>query len=731
MTGYYELHGHATIRKEGVADRIFDNRIEGANTSGVAIADPDYFTIFKYDWLAGNEKISLLGPFKVVLTESRARKYFGPVALDKMIGRTVLYEDSLKVTVSGIVKDWSGPSDFRHTDFISISTIQTSFLNNARHRMHIDWKDGHTTLWPYSFVKLARGVKPEAVDARFAPIVKSNMMDPSFYFELQPLSDIHFNTDYREDIRKAHLPTLYSLIGIAAFILVLAVINFINLSTAQSIQRAKEIGVRKVLGSTRTSLVFQFLTETFVVTLFAGGIAVLLVNPMLSLFNDFIPAGVVFHLFRPGTLLFIGIVTALTSLLAGFYPAKVLSAYLPVLSLKGGGVQKGGEKWWLRKGLIVFQFSISLLFIIGSIVIGRQIDYMLNTDFGFKTDARLSLGSDWGEKDISRKQQVLTEKLSRLPGVEKVVLQGDPPTGWGMNGNFITHLVRDQQPKQVRMDSLRVDIDFADDAFIPFYGMRIVAGRNVLKSDSLRELVINETCSKDLGFKRPGEALGQLLGFQGKILPVVGVVADFHEGSFHDAIRPLIIAHEPREEGVVGILLASKGKQAANIKATLAAMEKIWKELYPRGNFEYVFPDRSIAAFYDAEQKTSLLMRAAMIITIFISCLGLFGLALFTAQLKTKEVGIRKVLGASVADITVLLTRDFVWLVVIALLIASPVAWFLMNKWLENFAYRIPVSAGIFAAAGLGAIGIALVTVSFQAIKAAVANPVKSLRTDY
>jgi hypothetical protein len=281
-----------------------------------------------------------------------------------------------------------------------------------------------------------------------------------------------------------------------------------------------------------------------------------------------------------------------------------------------------------------------------------------------------------------------------------------------------------------RPAKLKVDLNWANEEYIPFYGMRMVAGRNILPSDSLREFVINETCMRALGFTQPEKALGQFLRFNDRAIPIVAVVADFHQRSFHDPIAPLIIGHMPDVEKVLGVRLSAREKDAGTIQATLAAMGKIWKEVYSDREFEYSFLDEEIASFYETEQNTSKLVRAAMLITIFISCLGLFGLAMFTAQRKTKEIGIRKIIGASVADIVRLLCKDFVVLVCIAILIASPVAWFVMNRWLEEFAYRLPVRWWIFVVAGATAIVIALLTVSVQAMKAAIANPARSLRTD-
>jgi putative ABC transport system permease protein len=726
VVSFYPYDATITTHTNAKRSPVFDSGIEGSGTdqTSVIITDPHYFEIFRYNWLAGNPATSLKDPFKVVLSESKARKYFGSLPYDNIIGKEIVYNDSLVLSVSGIVQDWDQHTDFPYTDFISLSSIGSSGFLKATYRTD-DWGHVRGNPWIWTIVKLSKNVTEPQIARQLDALATRNIHeapDGKLHFLLQPLSDIHFNSDYsRDDIRKAHLPTMYVLMGISVFILLLAIINFINLSTAQFIHRIKEVGVRKVLGSSRLNLAFQFLAETFVISFFAICLAELIVNPALIFFKDYIPSGVKFHPLNRDSLTFILLLTLFTSLLAGIYPAKVLSSYPPVLSLKGSEGQAGGSRWLLRKGLIVFQFSISLLFIVGAIVTGRQISYMLNTDFGFKTNAILAVETNW--RDSTSKVQALKQEIEQLPVVEKVVLQGNPPIGWGWNEADIAFLGK-------RQIKLRVLIDLGNNEFIPFYQMQLMAGRNLLRSDSLREFVINETCMKALGFNKPEDALGQFLQFGEKVFPIVGVVADFHESSFHDPIRPLIIGSNPAGETSLGVRLSTNGNQTVNAKAALAAIEKAYKQIYPRDDFRYRFLDEAIASFYETEQKTSGLMQAAMFITIFISCLGLFGLAMFTAQRRTKEIGIRKVIGASVADIVALLTRDFVILILIAFLIASPISWFLMNNWLEKFAYRISVGVSVFALSGLCAILIALITVSSQAIKAAVANPVKSLRTE-
>jgi len=730
--GLIDYGEDVTIPDGNKAPKKFDNRIVGSYNTSTIITWPEYFDIFKYKWLKGNPE-TLNKPFKVVLTENRAKKYFGNIPLDEMIGKTVIYQDSLRVNVSGIVKDWTENTDFGYTDFISISTVTHSFLKQRF--SNADWR----SLQPHNslvMVKLDKRVTADMVNKRFATYIKDHVKfqqaGTKLTMYLQPLTDIHFTKEFRrgddgDDFRKAYMPTLYSLMGVAVFILLIAAVNFINLSTAQSIQRAKEIGVRKVLGSDRKNITFQFLSETFVLTVLATVISVLLVNPVLTLFKDYIPEGTEFHIFNLSTLLFLCSVIIITTLFAGFYPARVLASYLPVLSLKGVNFQKGSEKINLRKALIVFQFTISMLFIITAIVMGKQMNFMKNADKGFNSDAIITVDK-WRDRDD--KLKILAENVRHIHGVDKVLWQGSNPMGFAKTSNTFKFKGKEEI-------TINPVIEEGDEQYISFYGMKLVAGRDMLPSDSLHELIINETLAKAIGFTNPADAVGKQLfnGFNttannSKGYPIVGVVADFHQGSFHDAIDPAIITNMKFFRYSIAIKLASQEKNTKEIKTVLAAVEKEWKKIFPDEAFNYRFMNESIGFLYGQEEKTARLVNIAMALTIFISCMGLFGLGMFTAERRTKEIGIRKVLGASVTNIINMLSRDFVSLILLSIIIASPVAWYFMKQWLQDYAYRTDISWWVFAAAGFSAIFIGLITVSFHAIRSATRNPVKSLKTE-
>jgi putative ABC transport system permease protein len=723
VSAFFNYSAKVTIPNGKNEPVKFDAPKEGEEVSPVIVAEPQYFELFKYQWLQGNASTALKEPFKVVLSENEVHKYFGSEPLDKVMGRQIIYNDSLRLTVSGIVKDWNKNTDFGFKDFISLATVSHSFLKN-------DIDLSNWEMWGYDnqgFVKLAKGVTPAQIEKQFPKFIKNHIkMSPGGKMELslQPLSDIHFNANYEDAYsRKVHLPTLYGLMGIAAFILIIAAINFINLSTAQSLRRAKEVGVRKVLGSSKTNLSIQFLIETFLVTIAAVIISVVITNPIISSFQSMIPNGLALHLFNLATLIFLFLTIVITSLLAGFYPARVLSSYLPALSLKGQGSQKLNRRSYLRKTLIVFQFTVSLVFIIGTLVIGNQIHYILNKDLGFKKDAIVTFRTNWNNP--RNQVNVLANKIRQIPGVQLVTLHNQTPVSKRHSGTYIMY----KGAREVKIDA---SFEMCDENYVPLYDLHIIAGRNILHSDTLKEFLVNETCAKALGFAKPSDAIGKIVevGINGDKRPIVGVVKDFHSESLHAPIAPFFMCSFKNNQIAVSVKLATQGKQIDDFKSAIAQIKAAWKQVYPNEKFDYSFFDETIARLYDKEQKTAQLMNTAMAIAIFISCMGLFGLATFTAQQRIKEIGIRKVLGASTSGIVSMLSKDFITLVVVAIFIASPIAYYFMHQWLQDFAYHVDINWWIFVSAGLAAVFIALITISFQSVKAALANPVKSLRSE-
>ncbi|MDF2189006.1 ABC transporter permease [Paraflavitalea sp. CAU 1676] len=740
MTGFQSV---AAIQPYSASATIPSDRQEEPqrfdDDGSLAIAEPQYFDIFPHRWLSGNANSALTMPNSVVLTADKARKYFGDVDPDSVIGQTIYYQDSLMVTVTGVVAGWTSNSDVDYGQWISYATIPVSFL---RQEIKLDaWNQFHRS--SQVMIKLAKDVKPSQIDAQFTAFAKRHYgSQPPLAARLKPLSDIHFHQENGGTRRKASLPVLYTLIAVAGFILILAIVNFVNLSTAQSMQRAREIGVRKVLGGNKSGIALQFFTETLVLTVAAVGLAVLMVKPVFSWFADLIPAGVHFQV-DGATLLFLGLVIVATTLLAGFYPAKVLGNYQPTVTLKGIAATSGGGKGVLRRGLIVFQFTISLLFIIASVVIGSQLRYALRADLGFKTDAILTIsrphdnrmsGTGFSSDKTQIRQRateepgkiaVLTNKIRQLAGVEKVIKEWKSPMGQdhrGFEGGGLKN--SDEKP-------INISYHYGNEDYVPFYEMKLVAGRNLLPSDNTRELLISEACARALGFSDVSKAIGhELVISPFETYPVAGVVADFYENSFHKTTWPIIIRHDPTQETTIAVKIAAKNMTAGELKTLIGHMETAWKAIFPGQPFSYAFLDESIANMYADDLRTERLTNVVMGITVFISCLGLLGLAIFSTEKRTKEIGIRKVLGATVPGIMVMLCKDIVLLIGIALLIASPLAWYFMHGWLQGFAYRTALSGWMFVAAGAAAIGMALLTVGFQAMRAARANPVKSLRTE-
>ncbi|HWK02043.1 MAG TPA: FtsX-like permease family protein [Puia sp.] len=710
--------------------KTYDNRQEGSYALSTILTGPDFFRLFPHEWLAGSPSV-LDQPGRIVLAESVARKYFGTDRVEQMLGRRVIYDDSLTLTVAGLIRDWNRPSDLNYTSFISISTVPETWL---RERIPTtDW----SSLQPrrsQAFVRLEKGVDPARVNAELAEYIHKLIPAPVLFtgashlrLYLQSLRDMHYTPDFHpadtgDDFPKAYLPLLYALMWLALFVLGLAIINFINLSTAQSFQRMKEVGVRKVMGSSRGALVGQFLIETLLLTVCALALSMLLVLPALWLFGDSIPAGVRFRFWDGGNWLFLLGMTVFTTLIAGVYPARLMSSYLPVLSLKGSLDKSGTGGVGLRRGLIIFQFSISLLFIIGSLVIGRQVRYMRNSDKGFNSDGVVTVdypGAGPGQ------MRLYAEAVSNLQGVKQAILQGHAPMG--RDHPMATFVYRWENMKKMRETTAEMEI--GDSNFIPFYHMRLAAGGNVHEGENVVPVLINETYARTLGFKDPTLACGKQLLYRenGLWYTISGVVRDYHQTSFHETIRPLIIITWLSDARSVAVRLGVRGDSA---KKVMSALESEWKMLFPRAPFTSTSLQDTVDRLYLEENRTALLMQSATVIMILVSCMGLFGLALFSASRRAKEIGIRKVLGATVAGVSLLLSREFLLLVITAIVIASPLAWFLANSWLQDFGYRTAVDGWVLVEAGGAALVLAVVTVGFQAFRVASVNPVDVIRDE-
>lgn len=704
------------------------NDISLGEQKNIVIAEPDYFEIFSgIEWKVGSPEQSLSQPYQVVLTESQARKYFGD---QEVIGQTIAYYDSMNFVVSGILADNIYNTDFPFTDYLSFATLWENTGLGKSYGLESWLSTNDRSL---AFVKLSEGTQIEDVEQRFPNISKKYLSEEEQAFKrkfnLQPFSDVHFNAEYAMlGQRVAHKPTLYGLIIVALFLLLIASANFINLETARAVLRSREVGVRKVLGSSRKQLVQQFLSETFLITLIAGGLAIVVAKFGMGYFAESLPPDLSLNVLIEGKgwLVLLGIV-GVVALLAGTYPAWVLSAYSPVFALKNQIVQTGGttRKAYFRKTLIVFQFAIAQAFILGTLIVGSQLHYLLNEDMGFNKDAVVNFASPHWWRDATQSRFLLAKELQQLSSVSAISFSNMPPASEGGSSQGVSYLT-DTSKVEVMLHKL-----FADTSFLKVYEIELLAGRNYHLSDTISELVINETAAKAFGFDTPSAAVGKLLQYRkNKMVPIVGVVADFHDGPLHKKINPLALISEKRNFNKFNVRLSSAGQQASDIQASLAQIEQAFKKFYPDQPFDYQFFDETIASFYDTERRTAKLINVATGLAIFISCLGLLGLVSFTTHQRVKEIGIRKVLGASVNQLIALFSREFVSLIVISFVIAAPLAWYFAHRWLSDFAYRVDVGLFVFVATLASASILALLTVGIRSWQAALANPVDSLRNE-
>ena len=690
---------------------------------GIVFTDPSFFDVFdSYTWLAGSPE-ELSKPFTVVLTESKARLYFGTSDINSIIGKEIIYHDSVSTTVAGIVNDLPFNSDLDFTAFISIASVRNSQrLQGAIRLDNWHYENGSSQV----FIRLHEQTTPDDIEAQLPLLDKlyqehSATGNPHFAnnkHKLQPLNDLHFNAElgiFDHSRSTAHLPTLCALTCIAILLLLIGSINFINLETARAFRRAKEVGVRKVLGSTQRKLVIQFLTESFIITVFSILLALPLCELALIFFREFVPAGVHLNVME---LLFPLLMLLLTvSLLAGIYPAFVLSAFNPANVLKNQVSAGGVSTAFLRKSLIVFQFTFAQALIIVTLIIGWQIDYLHTKDLGFDKEAIVYFFAPYNSTD----PKVLKTKLEDIAEIRQVSISGIPAAHRSASYTYIYHQ-SNQENVQLEVCMRATDADFLN-----VYNIELIAGKNLLPVDTAKEVLINETLLKKLGFTTATEAVGYPIENHKTTLIISGVVKDFHIESLHTTVEPVMLMHSQNASCLNVKLIPSENQSLVGI---ITKIGKAWKSVYPEEPFQVSFLDETLNNFYQNEQRTSKLVITATCMAIFISCLGLWGLASYSVVQRTKEIGIRKILGATGKAIIFLLSKDFVVLVIMAFAFACPVAWIAGNTWLKNFAYHIEINAWIFLLTISGALFIMFITISYQTVKAASTNPVNSLRNE-
>ncbi|WP_187264074.1 ABC transporter permease [Pontibacter beigongshangensis] len=703
---YGEEEGQITVPEQGnvPARHYREHRAMG-------FVEPEFFSMFDFDTGSGNFLERLREPNTMVLTRTLAEKYFPN---EEAVGQTLRLNNKLTLQVVGVVPDLPVNTDFPFCLFISYSTAKDLSPYDIS-----NW--GITVSNQNLYVTLPAGADPAEMEARvneaIMPHVPEKHDDIKAFF-LQPLSDLHHNPDlFNYSMRVVPMEVIWAMGLIGVLLIVAACINFVNLATAQAIKRSKEVGMRKVLGGSFSQIMLQFLGETFLITLAATLVSIILAELALPFLNQLLELDLVFSFSEePLLLLFLLLETVLVTLFAGLYPAFILAGYQPIAALKSRVNTQQVAGLSLRRALVVLQFTICQVLIICTLVVSEQMNYFRNKPLGFNREAIVLLHLPVG---TAGKLMAYKTELTSVPSVKRVSFTLSPPA------SIITAENAFRLNGSAEYVPFRSHTKFADGNYFELFGISFAAGRNYAESDTIREFVINETMRRKLDFKTPEEALGHKLNMGGKEGPIVGVVHDFHQSSLHYTIQPSIIT-SVRDSYYH---LAAK-IDMSQTEAAIRHLEKVWNKAYPDDEFNYEFYEETFARFYLEETRQQTLFKVFAFIAILIGCLGLYGLISFLAAQRTKEVGVRKVLGASVFDIVMLFSQEFVKLVLIAFLIAAPIAYYLMHKWLEDFAYRIEISYGAFLVAGIATLLLALITMSAKAIQAALANPVQSLKTE-
>ena len=690
---------------------------------GVFFTDAAFFKIFDFPLLDGSYE-SMDEPNTVLLTKETAERYFGTwqAAMGKTIhleaGGSIFSHSTDVLKVTGILNTIPQNTDFQLKVVASVSSETSAYMLRST-----DWDD-HTNSNFGCFVSLPPDLSEIDFNSQlalFASKVKSPQNKDTFL--AQPLSEVHFDVESGNYGGKTVSQELLNVLWlIAALILLIACVNFVNLSTAQAVNRAKDVGVRKAVGSSKAQLQVQFMTETFLIVISSVIIATAIGFMSLPFVNRLLEISLNFTILTDtSVLVFLLTVTVLVTVLAGFYPALVMSGFSPVNALKSKFSVNSASGLSLRRGLVIFQFMIAQALIIGTFIILKQMNYFMDRPIGFDKEEIIHVPFRLDSLRISR-LEFLRNELTAINGVESVSFSTNTPieNEENMWNNF-------------RFDNAEKDSDvkaitkFADSHFISTYKLNLVAGRNLKPTGMTQEFLVNESLMRSLGITNPEEILGKEISIWNGVIkcPVVGILKDFNNQSFHHNLAPMIVSSNNTMYSMAGIKL-----QSAGIAATLASVKSTFDKTFPNFVYEYHFLDDKIDAFYKEEVQLAQLYKLFAGIAIFLSCMGLYGLATFMTAQRIKEVGVRKVMGASVSQIVGLLSKEFIKMVLFAIIIASPVAWYLMSRWLQDFTYRIDISWWIFAISGTLAIGMAFLTVSFETIKAARVNPVKSLRSE-
>ena len=692
---------------------------ENIQEEKIIYADPGIFNFFNLPVLAGNAISALKEPNTVVITESTAKRYFKSVPA--ALGQTLRAEDQLNLKVTGVIADLPSQLHFNYDFFVSFATRPEYKITN--------WFSYNVN----TYVLLKPNASAKKLQSKFAALIRRETEAQSeqmngfgkvgnyFRFNLTPLKDIHLKSNRQFELAaNGNITYVYILSVVAAFILLVACINFMNLATARSSKRAREVGVRKVLGSSRWHLIFQFLSESFILTAVASIIALLLAWVALPWFNQLSGKQFEVSLYSVLTMLPVFIVMILmVSALAGAYPAFFLSAFKPITVLKGA-LHSGLKKNHLRSTLVVFQFSVSIFLIVSTLIIYHQLKYIQNKNLGFNRNQVLVINHT---NILGTKARLLQQRIKQLAGVTDATLSSFLPVGGNRNPDAVFN-----SPKVDPKSALYTEIWYVDENYLSTMGITLAAGRNFsenLKTDS-SGVIINQAAARMLGISN--NPIRQKLYSPSsagiKTYDVLGVVHDFNFNTLRSNITPVVMILQ-EDRGAISVRINSK-----NLPALIRQITQVWKDLAPDQHFDYSFMNESFEAVYRSEQRLGKLFMNFAALAMVIACLGLLGLAAYGAEQRTKEIGIRKILGASVANVVVLLSKDFLKLVLVAIVFALPIAWLCMQKWLNGFAYRQMVPWYMLVLGIGGALISALFVISAQSVKAALTNPVRSLRRD-
>jgi ABC-type antimicrobial peptide transport system permease subunit len=673
----------------------------------VVYADEFFFRIFEFPFIKGDAKIALSNPYSIVITKDIANKYFGT---DDPIGKTIIYNNTYNLSVTGIIENIPHNSHLKFDFFIPMKIYKDICTSSGL--IFDEWN----TYGYYTFLLLQKNIQFKTVNKKISRYLDKRSDDNTTTLFLQSLTKIHLYSDLTADIGgRGDIKYVYIFSIIALFVLIIACVNFMNLATARSSMRAKEIGIRKVAGAHKSNLIKQFLGESIFISFIALIFAIVLVELLLPAFNNLSGKILTLSITNNIYIIFVLIlITIVTGLFSGSYPAFFLSSFKLIATLKGSAV-KTRRSFSLRKILILFQFAITIILLVGTIDVYKQLNYMRNKKLGYEKENIIYIPI---RGDLKQKYESMKNDLLSKVDVLHVAITSQLPTGSTLSTSGSIDWEGRNPEDEVLMNVASVDHDYIDT-----FKLKIIMGRNFSKkfsTDSSAGFILNEAAIKAMGIESP---IGKQFSLWGTKGAIIGVVKDYHFDSLHKEIEPLILAILPDLYSDICIKIKSD-----NISNTIGELNSIWEKYVPEYPFEYHFLDESLDNLYRVEDRIGTVFKYFTVIAIIISCLGLFGLASFTTEQRTKEIGIRKVLGATIPNILFLITKDFTAWVLMANIVAWPVAYYAMHRWLQNFAYRTNIGISTFIFSATVALLIALLTVSYQSIKAALANPVESLR---